>query len=112
MNPAPSAEITMLLQAWSQGNQAAFESLLPIVYGELRRMAHRYMRREGEGQTLQTTALVNEAYLRLVAVDRVDWKGRAHFFAVSAQMMRRILVDRARARSREKRGGNVKALNL
>jgi RNA polymerase sigma factor (TIGR02999 family) len=112
MNPASSAEITKLLQAWADGDQAALENLVPIVYADLRRMAHRYMRREGSGHTLQTTALVNEAYLRLVVVDNIDWKGRAHFFAVAAQIMRRILVDAARARGREKRGVNVKPLNL
>jgi len=111
MAAAPS-EITQWLQAWSKGDQAALEKLLPAVYGELRRLAHRYMRRENAGHTLQTTALINEAYLRLASVDRFDWKDRAHFFAVAAQTMRRILVDAARARSREKRGGHQKPLNL
>jgi RNA polymerase sigma factor (TIGR02999 family) len=112
MNPASSAEITKLLQAWAGGDQAALEALVPIVYADLRRMAHRYMRREGSDHTLQTTALVNEAYLRLVVADNIDWKGRVHFFAVAAQIMRRILVDAARARGREKRGEHVKPLNL
>jgi RNA polymerase sigma-70 factor, ECF subfamily len=112
MESVPAAEITKLLQAWAEGDQAALEDLMPVVYGELRRMAHRYMRREAPGHTLRTTALVNEAYLRLIAVDNVSWRDRAHFFAVAAQMMRRILVDAARARGREKRGGYVKPLNL
>jgi len=108
MDPAgPSAEITQLLRAWGNGDQAALERLTPVVYDELRRMARRYMRREREGHTLQTTALVNEAYLRLVDVTHVNWQGRAHFFAVSAQMMRRILVDAARVRSSNKRGGQA-----
>jgi len=101
------AEITRLLRAWGDGDPAALDRLTPVVYAELRRMARRYMRREREGHTLQTTALVNEAYLRLVDVGNVDWRDRAHFFAVSAQMMRRILVDAARARASSKRGGDV-----
>ena len=112
MEPVPSAEFTKLLQAWSEGDQAALENLIPMVYGELRRMAHRYMRREAPGHTLRTTALVNEAYLRLIAADNVSWKDRAHFFAVAAQMMRRILVDAARNRGREKRGVHAKPLHL
>jgi len=112
MTPAPSGEITKLLQAWSKGDQAALERLLPLVYSELRRMAHSYMRHESAGQTLHTTALINEAYLRLASVDRLGWKDRAHFFAVAAQMMRRILVDAARARGRQKRGVHVKPLNF
>ena len=99
MDTASSAEITRLLRAWGGGDQAAMEELAPLVYGELRRMAHRYLRRENPGNTLQPTALVNEAYLRLVDVNSVRWEDRAHFFAVSAQMMRRILVDAARARA-------------
>ena len=106
MTPSgPSVQITRLLQAWGNGDQAALDRLTPVVYDELRRMARRYMRREREGHTLQTTALVNEAYLRLVDVTHVSWQDRAHFFAVSAQMMRRILVDAARARASSKRGG-------
>ncbi len=107
MSPASSPEITRLLQAWGNGDQAALDRLTPVVYEELRRMARRYMRKERPGQTLQTTALVNEAYLRLVDVTHVSWHDRAHFFAVSAQIMRRILVDAARARASSKRGGNV-----
>jgi len=103
----PSAEITQLLRAWGAGNQVALDRLTPLVYDELRRMARRYMRREREGHTLQTTALVNEAYLRLIDVTHMNWQDRAHFFAVSAQMMRRILVDAARARASSKRGGQA-----
>jgi RNA polymerase sigma factor (TIGR02999 family) len=112
MSPPSSVEITRLLQAWAGGDQGALEVLVPMVYADLRLMAHRYMRREGSGNTLQTTALVNEAYLRLAAAGNIDWKGRVHFFAVAAQIMRRILVDAARARCREKRGGPVKPLNF
>ena len=112
MDAASSAEITRLLRAWGGGDQAALDELAPLVYGELRRMAHRYLRRENPGNTLQPTALVNEAYLRLVDVNNVSWEDRAHFFAVSAQMMRRILVDAARARLTGKRGGGAVHLNL
>ena len=102
---APSVEITGLLRAWSSGDEDAFERLAPIVYAELRRIAHGYMRYERPDDTLQATALVHEAYLQLIDVQHVGWQDRAHFFAVSAQMMRRILVDRARARVTGKRGG-------
>jgi RNA polymerase sigma factor (TIGR02999 family) len=112
MSSAPSAEITRLLRAWGGGERAAMEELAPLVYGELRRMAQRYLRRESPGNTLQPTALVHEAYLRLVDVDNMRWEDRAHFFAVSAQMMRRILVDAARARGCGKRGGGAEHLNL
>jgi RNA polymerase sigma factor (TIGR02999 family) len=94
-----SPEVTVLLKAWSGGDQTALGRLMPVVYGELRRIAHRYMRNERAGNTLQTTALVNEAFLRLVDVKNVDWQQRAQFFAISAQMMRRILVDAARVRA-------------
>lgn len=97
--------VTGLLLAWSEGDQAALEKLIPLVYAELHRLARRYMRRENAGHTLQTSALVNEAYLRLIEADRVRWQNRSHFFAVSAQIMRRILVDFARARHNLKRGG-------
>ena len=97
MTPS-SHQITQLLHDWRQGDQQALDELMPLVYEELRRLAHRYMRREHPGQTLQTTALVNEAYLRLVRSDSVEWQDRAHFFAVSATVMRHLLVDRARAR--------------
>jgi RNA polymerase sigma factor (TIGR02999 family) len=112
MDPAGTAEITRLLHAWRGGDEAALECLAPLVYGELRKIAHGYMRGERGGATLQATALVNEAYLRLVDAVRVDWQDRAHFFAVAAQMMRRILVDAARARLRTKRGGHLAKLNL
>ena len=97
--------ITKLLLAWNGGDQAALHRLMPLVHDELRRLAHRYMRGERSGHPLQTTALVNEAYVRLVDSSRVRWQSRAHFFAVSAQLMRRILVDVARTRQKRKRGG-------
>lgn len=103
--PVSSVEISRLLRAWGEGDQAALNQLTPLVYAELHRIAHRYMRRQPAGQTLQTTALVNEAYLRLENVEGVRWQDRTHFFAVSAQMMRRILVDSARAHLADKRGG-------
>lgn len=101
---APGAQITILLRAWSAGDTAAEQQLIPLVYQELKRIASSYRRRAGAGETLQTTALVNEAYLRLVHIDQVDWRDRVHFFALSAQLMRRILVDAARARATQKRG--------
>lgn len=109
---ARSAEVTDLLRAWSGGDQTALDRLAAQVYDELRRMARRYMRNERAGNTLQTTALVNEVYLRLVNVKNVNWQQRAQFFAVSAQMMRRILVDAARARGSNKRGGGVVKVNV
>ena len=109
--PPESPEITALLKAWGSRDAAALDQLTPLVYEELRRLARRYMRNERAGNTLQTTALVNEAYLRLVDAKRVGWQDRMHFFAVSAQMMRRILVDAARARGSAKRGGQVKRVN-
>ena len=105
-------EVTGLLLAWSEGEQTAFEKLVPLVYAELRRVAHRYMGRERPGHSLQTTALVNEAYLRLIDARRVRWQNRAHFFAVSAQLMRRILVDFARSRQYLKRGGGAQKVSL
>ena len=111
MMPRESPEITELLKAWGSGDAAALDQLTPLVYDELRRLARRYMRNERAGNTLQTTALVNEAYLRLVDANRVAWQDRVHFFAVSAQIMRRILVDAARARGSAKRGGQVKRVN-
>jgi RNA polymerase sigma factor (TIGR02999 family) len=99
------ANITALLRAWSGGDAGALDRLTSLVYDELRRMARRHMRKEAAGRTLQTTALVNEAYLRLVDMKNADWHDRVHFFAVSAQVMRRILVDAARARGAAKRGG-------
>src|ERR1035441_7112292 len=104
-------EISTLLRAWSDGDQSALEGLTPIVYDELRRLAHRYMRHERPGHSLQTTALVNEAYMRLVDYKSMQWQNRAHFFAVSAQLMRRILVDHAR-RHNLKRGAGVQHVSL
>jgi RNA polymerase sigma-70 factor, ECF subfamily len=108
----PSAEITRLLRAWAEGDEAALDQLAPIVYRELRERAGAYMGRERRAVTLQATALANEAWLRLIDVSGVDWRDRAHFFAVAAQMMRRILVDAARARVTDKRGGLVQRVNL
>lgn len=105
MSESGSQEITRLLTAWGQGEPAALERLIPLVHAELRRIARRYMGRENPGHTLQTIALVNEAYIRLVEGKPVSWQNRAHFFAVSAQLMRRILVDSARSRRYLKRGG-------
>ena len=104
-------EVSTLLRAWSGGDQNALEKLTPIVYEELHKLARRYMRRERPGHSLQTTALVNEAYIRLVDYKRMQWQNRAHFFAVSAQLMRRILVDHAR-RHNLKRGGGVQHVSL
>ena len=114
--PAQPAEtdvgdVSNLLRAWSGGDQKALETLTPVVYDELRRLARRYMRRERPGHSLQTTALVNEAYMRLVDYKRMQWQNRAHFFAVSAQLMRRILVDHAR-RHNLKRGGGAQQVSL
>jgi RNA polymerase sigma factor (TIGR02999 family) len=100
-------EITQLLLAWTEGDAQALEQLMPLVHGELHQLAHRQMAGERPGHPLQTTALVNEAYLRLIDSSRVRWQNRAHFFAVSAQLMRRILVDVARARTKLKRGGDA-----
>jgi RNA polymerase sigma-70 factor (ECF subfamily) len=105
-------EITGLLVAWGGGDKSALDRLMPLVYDELRRLAHRYMSRERPGNTLQTTALVNEAYVRLVNWKEVRWENRAHFFAVSAQMMRRILVDFARDKQYLKRGGGALRVSL
>ena len=106
------ADVTQLLISWQKGDAEALERLLPLVYSELRRLAHARMRGEWALQTLQTTALVHEAYLRLVDGPRVHWTNRAHFFAVCAQLMRRILVDRARARQSHKRGGEARPISL
>jgi RNA polymerase sigma factor (TIGR02999 family) len=105
-------EITQLLVAWSQGDEAALAKLTPLVYQELHRLAHRYLGRERAGHTLQTTALVHEAYLRLLDRQQVEWQNRAHFFAISAQLMRRILVDFARARHYRKRGGDARQITF
>jgi len=98
-------EITQMLREWSDGKQEAMDTLLPLVYAELHRQASRYLRRERAGHTLQTTALIHEAYLKLIDQREVNWQNRAHFFGIAAQAMRRILVDYARERHREKRGG-------
>ncbi|HEY0049955.1 MAG TPA: sigma-70 family RNA polymerase sigma factor [Pyrinomonadaceae bacterium] len=112
MNQPASQEITRLLLAWGSGDKAALDALMPIVYDELRRLAKRYMRRQNPDHTLQTTALVNEAYLRLIDSSRVRWQDRTHFFAISAQLMRRILVDFARAKNSRKRGGEQIQITL
>jgi RNA polymerase sigma factor (TIGR02999 family) len=109
---APSPEITKLLQAWGGGDEAALDRLAEQVYPELRRMARRYMKNERQGNTLQPTALVNEVFLRLVDVTQIEWHQRAQFFALAAQMMRRILVDAARARGSRKRGGTAIKVKL
>jgi RNA polymerase sigma factor (TIGR02999 family) len=108
----PTPEITRLLRAWSAGDQGALEDLAPLIHKELHRTAHRYMVREQPGQTLQTTALVNEVYLRLMDVRDASWNDRAHFFAVCAQLMRRILTDYARSRQALKRGGVAPHVSL
>lgn len=112
MTTTSSHEITQLLLAWNDGDQTALDKLVPLVYGELRRLARRYMNRESPGHLLQTTALVNEAYMRLIDADQVKWQNRAHFFAISARVMRRILVDFARRSNKLKRGGNAIEVSL
>ena len=107
----PGGQVTEFLRAWSDGNRAALDRLTPIVYDELHRLARRYMKGERPGHSLQTTALVNEAYMRLVDYKRMNWQNRAHFFAVSAQLMRRILVEHAR-RHNLKRGGGLQHVSL
>ena len=110
--PSSDDQITQILIAWSRGDQSALDKLIPVVYKELRRMAARYLRRERPDHSLQPTALVHEAYIRLIDQTRVDWQNRAHFFGVAAQMMRRILVDHAKATRRQKRSGDVHKLPL
>jgi RNA polymerase sigma factor (TIGR02999 family) len=105
-------EVTQLLHAWSRGDKEALDKLLPFVHKELHRLASSYMRKEGPGHTLQTSALVNEAYIKLVDQKNVRWQNRAHFFGIAAQLMRRILVDHARSRTRMKRGAGVQKLSL
>lgn len=100
-----TGEITISLKAWAAGDRAALDRLMPVIYAEIHRLAHRHMKHERAGNSLQTTALINEAYLRLVNADEANFRDRAHFFAVAAQIMRRILVDAARTRSAAKRGG-------
>ena len=107
-----ASEITQMLREWSGGKQEALDNLLPLVYDELHRQAARFLRKERPGHTLQTTALINEAYLKLIDRRDVEWESRTHFFAVAAQAMRRILVDYAKAKHREKRGGDNIKLSL
>ena len=112
MAGAPSHEVTQLLKAWSSGDRAALDRLIPLVYDELHRLAHSQMRREHSDHVLQTTALVNEAYLQLVDTDKVNWQDRTHFFAISARLMRQILVHSARSRNAQKRGGRIRRVSL
>jgi len=112
MTPAAPNEVTQLLRAWSDGQHEALERLMPLVYEELHRLARHYMSRERSGHILQTTALVNEAFLRLVDARHVNWQNRAHFFAISASLMRRILVDFARTYQSQKRGAGVRPVSL
>ena len=112
VNQSTSPQITQLLLAWGSGDRAALDQLMPLVYRELRRLAKSYMRRQSPGHALQTTALVNEAYLRLIDSSRVNWQDRTHFFAIAAQLMRRILVDSARASNSLKRGGAAQAVSF
>ncbi len=107
-----SQEITRLLIAWNRGEESALAELTPLVHGELRRLARSYLRRERDNHTLQTDALVNEAYLRLIDLSRVEWRDRVHFLALSARLMRRILVDHARSKNYQKRGGDVLRIPL
>jgi RNA polymerase sigma factor (TIGR02999 family) len=110
--PETPPDVTALLLSWSGGEAAAADRLIPVVYEELHRQAARAMRREGHSHTLQATALVHEAYLRLVDQQRVQWRNRAHFFGIAAEVMRRVLVDHARARDAAKRGGGAQRLTL
>ena len=112
MAQASSGDVTALLQAWGEGDEAALQELVPLVHSQLRQAARRYMAQERPGHTLQTTALIHETYLRLVDVRRVKWQNRAHFLAICAQLMRRILIDYARSRGYQKRGGAVPHVNL
>jgi RNA polymerase sigma-70 factor (ECF subfamily) len=107
-----SHEVTALLLAWSEGDQGAFDRLVPLVYAELRRLAKSYMRKERAGQTLQTTALIHEAYVRLIDAQNVQWQNRAHFFGVAARVMRQILVATAREHGSQKRGGRAQQVSL
>lgn len=107
MQTPPPNEITPLLLRWSEGDPAALDLLLPVVYQELRQLAHNYLRRERADHTLQPTALINEAYMRLIKQDFPEWQSRRHFFGVAAQLMRQILVEHARARTADKRGGGA-----
>lgn len=110
--PPPSTQVTKLLKDWSDGDQSAADKLMPLVYEELRRLAHRYMRREKPGHTLQTSALVNEAYVRMVDQNKIQWESRTHFFGIAARLMRQILVDQARKRNFPKHGGGAIRVSL
>ncbi len=112
MSTKPSHEVTQLLLAWGRGDTAALDSIIPLVYGELHRLSHSYLSRERSSDMLQTTALVHEAYLRLVDAQHVEWRDRIHFLAISANMMRRILVESARGRNSRKRGGSLEMVSL
>jgi len=112
MTEHSAPELTQLLQAWSAGDEKAFEELVPLVYAELHRTARRYMAGERSGHILQSTALIHEAYVRLIDLQKVDWKNRAHFYGMCAQLMRRILVDFARSRDYQKRGGALPHVSL
>ncbi len=112
MTATPSHEVTQLLLAWNAGDQTALDQLIPLVHAELHRLAKHCMHSERAGHTLQTTALVNEAYLRLIDASKVKWESRAHFFAIAARLMRQILVDFARERSYQKRGGDAVQVSL
>ncbi len=112
MTEVSQHEVTQLLRAWSEGDEAALNRLIPLVHGELRQLAHRYMAQERPDHTLQTTALINEAYIRLIDYRQRPWQNRAHLFAISAQLMRRILVDFARSRGSRKRGGGAQRVSL
>src|SRR5581483_9855505 len=109
---ASPKEVTQLLHAWRAGDQTALAQLMPLIYDELKRIAAHYLRRERRGHTLQTSALVNEAYLKLAVCEEIEWNNRAHFFGAAAQAMRRILVDHARAHKNAKRGGDVLKVSL
>lgn len=112
MKTLAADDLTGLLLEWREGDKAALDRLTPLVYDELRRIAHRYVQRERDGHTLQTTALVNEVYLRLAGQQKIDWQNRAHFFAVTAQVMRHILIDYARRRRQAKHGGDARQVSL
>ena len=112
MTTSGNQQVTELLLAWNQGSQQALDQLIPLVYDELRRLARSYLRREGAAHTMQTTALVHEAYVRLVDSTRVHWHDRTHFYGIAARVMRRVLVDLARARGAAKRGGDVRRVSF
>jgi RNA polymerase sigma factor (TIGR02999 family) len=110
--PAEAGQVTYLLRAWADGDQQAFDQLLPLVHAELYRLARAYMARERRDHTLQTTALINEAFIRLTGARQLKWQDRAHFFGIAARLMRRVLVDHARARASQKRGGGAHRVSL